>query len=319
VTFITWFAEASAEGVENVGGKGANLGELTSAGFSVPPGFIVKTAGYWELLAGDGLLARISECLARLQDGDRASHAPVAGEIKEAVENAQVPPQLRAEIQSACTNLGEGPFAVRSSATAEDLAEASFAGQQATLLNVRQADVLAAVRICWASLFEPHAISYRASRGIDHLGTGMAVVVQKMVQAARSGVMFTVHPVTGDKGKIVIEAAYGLGEAIVSGIVTPDTYIVDKDSLVIEEKDVNRQERKLVMNPGYNPGEDANTWLDVPAAEAAAQKLADPDIASLADLGSRIEAHYRAPQDIEWAERDGSFFILQARPVTAGI
>jgi pyruvate,water dikinase len=318
VTVIAWFKEASREDVERVGGKGANLGELTRGGFPVPPGFIITTKAYRQLLDRGGLHSAIEERLTGLSMTGMAAQTAAAEEIKLMIESAEVQLELREEIEAACGQLAGGPLAVRSSATAEDLADASFAGQQATLLNVRRENIVAAVRTCWASLFESQAIAYRAARDFVHLEAAMAVVVQEMVQAARSGVTFTVHPVTGDNSRMVIEAVYGLGEAIVSGIVTPDTYIVAKDTLAIEERDVNRQERKLVMNPTAE-GDEPNSWVAVPANKAGGQKLTDTEIVALAALGNRIEAYYGSPQDIEWAEKNGTFFILQARPVTAGV
>jgi pyruvate,water dikinase len=316
VSFITWFADTDSVDVATIGGKGANLCELTRAGFEVPPGFVLRTDAYWQLLTESALRPVLEERLKRAS-ADRDGQAAASIDIKALIEGTSVPAGIISDVDSAIRQLGTGPFAVRSSATAEDMADASFAGQQATLLNVRVGDVAEAIRACWASLFEPQAMAYRDVRGISHVETAIAVVVQEMVQSARSGVMFTVHPVTGDRDKLIIEAAYGLGEAVVSGIVTPDTYVVDKPSLAIEERDVNRQDRKLVLN-SESGGDEPNKWVELAAHESSGQKLADAEIAELADLGMRIEGHYSSPQDIEWAELHGAFFVLQARPVTAG-
>jgi pyruvate,water dikinase len=172
------------------------------------------------------------------------------------------------------------------------------------------------VQGCWASLFEPQAIAYRERRAIDHLDVGIAVVVQQMVQSRRSGVMFTVHPVTGVSDKVVIEAVYGLGEACVSGVVTPDFYVVDKRSLTLEEKAVSHQDMELIRDANASPGDEANEWRSITSERAGAQKLSDEEIARVAAVGCRVEDHYGAPQDIEWAECDGEFYIVQARPVT---
>jgi pyruvate,water dikinase len=319
VTAIAWFDEVGKDDVGVAGGKGANLGELTRAGLSVPPGFIVKAAAYFALLEQSGIRSRIAAVLSGLDPANNQQLAAAADEIKRLLQNAVVTPDVADGISEACERLDGDQLAVRSSATVEDLAEASFAGQQSTFLNVRTDRVEQAVRACWASLFEPQAIAYRAQKGFDHLEVGMAVVVQRMVQSARSGVMFTLHPVTGDPGKIIIEAVYGLGEAAVSGVVTPDCYIVDKASLAIEEKEVAHQERQLVRDAAAHQDAEPNGWVNVPPDRARLQKLSDDEIATVAELGRRVEAHYGSPQDIEWAEEGGSFFLVQARPVTAGM
>jgi pyruvate,water dikinase len=229
-----------------------------------------------------------------------------------------VPQQIVAEIKKAYRQLGDGPVAVRSSATAEDLSEASFAGQQSTFLNVVGEDeVVDAVRACWASLFEARAIFYRADKGFEHMEVAIAVPVQHMVQSSRSGVMFTLEPVSGDRSKIAIEALFGLGEAVVSGELTPDLYVLDKASLRILEKQVVNQERQLVRNPRANGEGGTNVWLAVPDELGQQQKLSDEQIGALAAIGKQVEEHYGFPQDIEWGEEKGELYILQTRPVTA--
>jgi pyruvate,water dikinase len=186
-----------------------------------------------------------------------------------------------------------------------------------TFLNVTGEEaVVHAVRACWASLFEARAIFYRAHGGFNHLDVGIAVVVQRMVQSERSGAMFTLEPVTGNRGRIVIEALFGLGEAVVSGALTPDLYLVDKATLSITEKRTVRQEQQLIRNPAAGGGQEYNIWSPVPSKKASQQKLKDQEILSLAELGHRVEAHYGTPQDIEWAEENGELFIVQSRPVT---
>ncbi len=319
MTAIAWFDEVGKDDVGVAGGKGANLGELTRAGLSVPPGFIVKAAAYFVLLEQSGIRSRIAAVLSGLDPPNNQQLTASADEIKRLLEDAAVTPDVAGGISEACERLDSDQLAVRSSATVEDLAEASFAGQHRTFLNVRRDRVEQAVRGCWASLFEPQAIAYRAQRGFDHLETAMAVVVQRMVQSTRSGVMFTMHPVTGDAGKIIIEAVYGLGEAAVSGVVTPDCYIVDKASLAIEEREVAHQDTQLVRDAAAGADNEPNVWISVASDRARLQKLSDDEIATVADLGRRVEAHYGSPQDIEWAEEGGSFFLVQSRPVTAGM
>ena len=313
---VAWFNEVGKNDVQLVGGKGANLGELTRAGLPVPGGFVVTSRAYVSFLEEAAIRPHLEGVLAGLDVAQHADLEDAAFRIKGIISAAAVPDIVEKELLNAFGNMSGAPIAVRSSATAEDLAEASFAGQQSTFLNVSGTHLARSVQDCWASLFEPQAIAYRDRRGIDHLEVGIAVVVQEMVQSQRSGVMFTVHPVTGASDKVVIEAVYGLGEACVSGVVTPDFYVVDKSSLNIDEKAVSHQERELVRKPNASPKEEANEWIPVAAGRAGAQKLTDEEISRIATLGRRVEGHYGAPQDIEWAEADGEFFIVQARPVT---
>jgi len=316
VKFVTWFSDVGKDDGNLVGGKGANLGELTRAGLPVPPGFIVTSEAYFSFLDGAGLRPALERNLSGLDVTNPGRLSEAASAIKQVISGAPMSGDLAADISAAYANAGAGVVAVRSSATAEDLADASFAGQQSTFLNVAGHNLLENVQACWASLFEPQAIAYRERRGIQHLDVGIAVVIQQMVQSDRSGVMFTMHPVTGDAGKIVIEAAYGLGEACVSGVVTPDFYVVDKPSLNIEEKTVAAQEQELVRGDSPDSAEDANRWIAVPPERGGRQKLSDEEIVGIAEIGKRIESHYGTPQDIEWAENSGVFYVVQARPVT---
>jgi pyruvate,water dikinase len=314
---VAWFHEVCKDDVGTAGGKGANLGELTRAGIPVPPGLVVTSGAYFGFLEQAGLGPRIAQLLDGLDLADNAALQRAAAGIKMLITTADMPPEAAQEIARAYEQMDCGHVAVRSSATAEDLAEASFAGQQSTYLNVLGEEaVIGAVRECWASLFESQAIFYRSRAGFDHLAVGIAVVVQRMVQSERSGVMFTLQPVSGDRTQIVIEAIYGLGEAVVSGIVTPDMYIVQKGSLEIVEKMVVKQDRELVRNPDAGQGAENNCWRQIDFALAGAQKLTDEQVRELAALGMQVEAHYGKPQDIEWAYEGGEFLLVQARPVT---
>jgi pyruvate,water dikinase len=313
-----WFKEVGKNDTPLVGGKGANLGEMTQAQIPVPPGFIVTAHTYTRFLEQSGLRPTIEKLLSHLDYNDSARLQRVSEEVKSLIRSSPVPQEIAAEIKKAYRELGGGPVAVRSSATAEDLSEASFAGQQATFLNVVGEDALVdAVRACWASLFEARAIFYRADKGFEHMQVAIAVPVQRMVQSFRSGVMFTLEPVTGDRSKIAIEAVFGLGEAIVSGEVTPDLYVLDKASLRILEKRVVNQERQLVRNLQAKGDDEINIWVAVPSEQRQQQKLSDEQIVALAAIGKRVEKHYDFPQDIEWAEEGGELDILQTRPVTA--
>jgi pyruvate,water dikinase len=313
---IAWFSEVNKDDVASVGGKGANLGEMANADIPVPGGFIVTAHAYYNFIEKAKIAPRIRSLLEPLDSADSKQLQEVASEIKQTIMDAAMPPEIAAEIKKAYQQLGKGLVAVRSSATAEDLPEASFAGQQRTFLNVQgEAEVLAAVQGCWASLFEPRAIFYRQQQGFDHFKVGLAVPVQKMVQSQASGVMFTLEPVTSDTSKIVIEAVWGLGEAIVSGEVTPDLYIVDKNGFKITTKKIARQNRQLVRNPKAGD-EEANIWAPVSPEMQKKQKVTDKEVVKLAKIGQHIENHYQFPQDIEWAREDGELFIVQSRPVT---
>ncbi len=239
---IVWFNEVGKNDVGLVGGKGANLGEMTNAGIPVPPGFIITSAAYFDFVAGANLMGKIRSLLEPLDVNNSRQLQRVALQVQHLIASAPMPPQLALEIKQAYVKMGQGPVAVRSSATAEDLPEASFAGQQKTFLNVEGEDnVVRAVQECWASLFESRAIFYRQEQGFDHFKVGLAVPVMQMVESEASGVMFTIEPVTSDTSKIVIEAVLGLGEAIVGGEVTPDLYILDKETTRIISKKIGAQ------------------------------------------------------------------------------
>lgn len=315
---VVRFEDVGKDDIPTVGGKGANLGEMTKAGVPVPPGFVVTAQSYFHFLEESDLTDKIRSLLSSLDTNDSAMLQKVASEIKDSISAAKMPEEIAREIAHAYEEMGGGPVAVRSSATAEDLPEASFAGQQRTFLNVEgEEDVIAAVQGCWASLFEPRAIFYRAHQGFDHLKVGIAVPVQRMVQSEASGVLFTVEPVTSDRGKVVIEAVYGLGEAIVSGEVTPDLYVVDKEKMEVLDKKIARQEWQLVRNTkGAKDLEDTNIKVSIPNPKQPKQKLPDEDIIVLARIGKRIEELYAYPQDVEWAKEGDSLYIVQTRPVT---
>lgn len=313
---ILWFQEVSKKDIPLVGGKGANLGELTGAQIPVPPGFIVTSSAYYTFLEQSFLTDKIRKLLESLNHHDSRELQQVAEKIQNLVLNSAVPQEIDRQIREAYQKLGGGLVAVRSSATAEDLPDASFAGQQSTFLNISGEDnVVAAVKACWASLFNARAIFYRAEQNFDHFKVGIAVPVQQMVQSQASGVLFTVEPITSDRNKIVIEAVFGLGEAIVSGEVTPDLFIVDKEKLQILEKKINRQEWQLIKNPSGENGSQ-NIKSPIPEHLQNTQKISDKEIIELAALGKKIEEHYNFPQDIEWAKENDKLFITQARPVT---
>ena len=307
---ILWFDEVSKRDIPLVGGKGANLGEMLKAGIPVPPGFIVSAAAYFDFVEKTALKAKLKTELKNLDVHDSKKLKRASQRIQAAILAAKMPEKTAREIKEAYLKLSgthDEPVAVRSSATAEDLPEASFAGQMRTFLNVKGArELLKAVQGCWASLFTPRAIFYREEKGFDHFKIGIAVPVQKMVESEVSGVLFTVDPLTSNPNLIAIEAAYGLGEMVVAGKVTPDQYLVDKESLKIVDKKIVRQDFQLTR------------WgrKKVPLRKRSKQKLPDQKIIELAKIGKKIEDHYRFPQDIEWAFSKGKLWIVQTRPVT---
>jgi pyruvate,water dikinase len=314
---IVWFDQVTKQDIPLVGGKGANLGEMTNAKIPVPPGFIVTSAAYYDFIEAQGVQSQIRDLLQKLDVEDSKALSAAAVKIKELIMHTPLPESLARQIRDAYTKLGGGLVAVRSSATAEDLPEASFAGQQSTYLNQEGADhVVHAVQMCWASLFEARAIYYRQEQHFDHFKVGIAVPVQRMVQSVTSGVIFTIEPITHDPSKIVIEAIYGLGEGLVSGEINPDLFIVSKEGPAILSRRISFQDRRLVRNTSGS-GEAANYWQQVPVAKQEQQKLTDEEVLKLTELAMHIEKHYGMPQDIEWAKEDGAIFIVQSRPVTA--
>ncbi|MEK6973291.1 MAG: phosphoenolpyruvate synthase [archaeon] len=318
---ILWFKDVGRDDVGIVGGKGANLGEMTQANFPVPPGFIVTSQAYFHYIESTGLKPKILKIIDSLNVDDTDSLEKKTAEVREMIIKTAMSEELKVEIIKAYKKLSEEKLAwlstsepscvaVRSSATAEDLPEASFAGQQDTYLNVMgNEELINKVRKCWASLFTARATYYRKEQGFPTEKVGIAVVVQKMINSESSGVMFTADP-TGERSKIIIEAGFGLGEAIVSGTITPDNYVVDRTSMKLIGKKINAQELKIIRQ--------GNSTIKMPMekTEAKQQKLADELIVELANIGANIENHYKAPQDIEWALEKGKLYIVQSRAIT---
>jgi len=310
--FVLWFKDVGKGDTAIVGGKGANLGELTRAGFPVPNGFIVTADAYYYFLQKTGIGPAIAKAIKGVDPEDSKKLNALSKIIKKHILSAKMPAEIVLEVEKNYKLLGDVAVAVRSSATAEDLPEASFAGQQATFLNtIGPTEVVAALQKCYASLFEARAIYYRAVNKYDHMKVGLAVPVQMMIQSEKSGIMFTVDPVSGNTEQLIIEAGYGLGEAIVSGSVTPDRYIVNKSSESIVAKEVNSQDWKIVRS---STGGDKH--VSVPIADRKDQKLNDAEILALAKLGKKIEAHYNTPQDTEFAIAGNKIFMVQSRPIT---
>jgi rifampicin phosphotransferase len=304
-------AELRASMLPVAGGKAASLGELTDAGLPVPGGFCITTEAY-RRAAETPEVGHLVRELDEVSSADGNRVLGLADRIRLAVRSSRVPAAVDAAVREAYEGLGPRiPVAVRSSATAEDLPFASFAGQQETYLNVVGADaVLEAMRRCWASLWTDRAVQYRSANGIDHADVRIAVVVERMVDAVVAGVMFTANPVTGRRGEAVIDANPGLGEAVVSGAVNPDRFVVDAASGTIRERRLGDKRLTIQALPGGG-----TERVDV--SPDAAPCLTDDQVRALVALGRRVEAHYGSPQDIEWAlDSDGSFWLTQARPIT---
>ncbi len=312
---VAFFKEINKDDVPIVGGKTANLGEMVKAGFPVPNGFALTVAAYDLFLEENNLQARINEILKNTDRHNPVELETSSKQIERLVMKSRVPDEVARETIKAYKKMS-GKFrrslmAVRSSATAEDLPGASFAGQQATFLNIKgDANLLEAVKGCWASLFTARAIFYREENKIDHEKVKISVIVQKMIQSDVSGVMFSIDPVTNDKDRIIIESVWGLGEMIVQGSVIPDTYAVQKDTFAILSKEISDQGIQLIKK-GTKTLE-----TDVPKNKRDLQKINDREIIALAKLAARLQEHYYYPQDIEWAKEGNKLYIVQSRPIT---
>ncbi len=312
------FEDLSRDDVEYAGGKGANLGEMTAAGLPVPPGFVVGASSYALFCDAGGLRDRIEERLSAVDVDDTAELDSATREVREMVEAEPIPDEVASEIRTAYLELAgkrkDAPVAVRSSATAEDTEAASFAGMNETFLNVRGPDeVVNAVRRCWSSLFGARTVFYRAKKGFGQADMDIAVVVQRQILSAKAGVMFTIDPASGDRDRLVIEGSLGLGESVVSGQVSPDRYVVDKESVHIVKRDVKRKE--LVIEPLPDGG---TRTRELSGEESTKPVLSDEEVLTIARLGVQDEEHYGTPQDTEWAfDDEGQAWMLQSRPVTA--
>ena len=324
---VLWFEKLRKTDIPSVGGKNANLGEMTSAGVPVPPGFAITAYAYKKFIEETNIAAKIYEIIDETvtDKNDPAQYEVASKKIRELIESTPMPKEIETAVKNAYEEMNrkldikETFVAVRSSATAEDLADASFAGQQETFLNIRGVKgVLQNTVKCWSSLFTPRAIFYRNEKGFAHEKVFISVGVQKMVNSRAAGVIFTLNPVTGDTSQIVIEGNYGLGEAVVSGSVTPDDFVVDKASMKITERRLAKKTVQYIrdLKTGHTVHE------EVPEEKQQLPCVTDEEVIRLAELAKRIEKHYGKPQDIEWAiDRDiasapQNTFIVQSRPET---
>ena len=318
MNYVKVFEKLGKEDIPIAGGKGANLGELTNAGIPVPPGFVITSETYNKFITKTGIINQINDMLNGLDINDTLELQKVADDIKNLIITTDIPDDIQRVIIEAYNalclkvDLDEVVVAIRSSATAEDLPDASFAGQQETYLNISGIDdVLENVRKCWASLFEARAIFYREENEFDHSKVLIAVVVQQMVDSEKAGVMFTVDPSTGAE-EMLIEGAWGLGEGVVSGIVTPDTCRYDKINDKVKSYLVNT--KKTMFTKDSKTG--STIQIDVPDDLKDKKVLEDSDIEQLVTLGRRIQKHYGPPMDTEWGVENGKVYMLQARPIT---
>ena len=315
--YVKKFEELSKSDIGIAGGKGANLGELTQAGIPVPPGFVVTAQAYKYFMDEAGINDQVMEILDAIDINDTKALQAAAEEIKTIIIESPIPDDLvlfiREYYNELCHRVGEDDtdVAIRSSATAEDLPEASFAGQQDTFLHVSGDDeVIEYIRKCWASLFEARAIFYREENDFEHSKVYIAVVVQKMANADKAGVMFTVNPSTGEEIAL-IEGSWGLGESVVSGDVTPDNYQVDKkDNEIIN---VTISDKKVMYT---NDEKGTSVKVEVPEEKRKERVLSDEELVELTEMGKRVQAHYGEPMDTEWAFEKDMLFLLQARPIT---
>ncbi len=319
--FIKLFKGITKDDVREAGGKGASLGEMTRAGIRVPPGFVVLSVTFDEFLKATDLNVELDAILDNVDHEVVSAVDGASAKIRRLIMGADMPKNIVDEIIKAYRKLGAKYVAVRSSATAEDSKDAAWAGQLDTFLNTTEDSLLENVKKCWASLFTPRAIFYGFEKGFhvhkdqvgEHKGKSIsvAVVVQKMIDSEVSGVAFSVHPVTQDRDQLIIEAGFGLGEAIVSGSITPDSYVVEKSVRKILDVNISVQSKGL-----FKDIKSGNAWRDLPESEGKKRTLSDDEVLELSDLVMKIEKHYGFPVDVEWAREKGKFYIVQSRPIT---
>jgi pyruvate, water dikinase len=313
MTFTKTFNQINMNSVNIAGGKGASLGEMTNAKINVPPGFVILSTTFEKFIeSSEGLKEEIASVLDSVDHKVTHTVEDASERIQAVIKNTTVPEEISLEIVKEFEKLDCEFVAVRSSATAEDSTNAAWAGQLDTFLNTTKANLIDHVRECWASLFTPRAIFYRFEKELQREKISVAVVVQEMVQSEVAGIAFSVHPVTRDVNQMIIEAGFGLGEAVVSGQITPDSYIVDKSDNTLVDINVAEQKKGMFKKKD----ELGNEWVDIHEGKMEAQKLSGKQILELAKMILQIEKHYGFPVDVEWALAEGVFYITQSRPIT---
>lgn len=307
---IKEFKNLNKNDIALAGGKGASLGEMTQTGINVPNGFVILASAFEKFIQETDINVEIDSTLDSVSTEEIHTVEKASTKIQTLILNAKMPKAISSEIQKSFKDLDARYVAVRSSATAEDSASAAWAGQLESYLNTTEEMLLENVKKCWASLFTPRAIFYRFEKELNKEKISVAVVVQKMIESEKSGIAFSVHPITQDKNQIIIEAGFGLGEAIVSGSITPDAYVVLKKENKILDINVHAQTKMLCRD-----SDGGNSWIEL-GEKGAEQVLNEKEILELAQIVKNIENHYDKPQDIEWAFSDGKFYITQSRPIT---
>src|SRR3989338_3108572 len=310
MALIKTFREITKSDTTIAGGKGASLGEMTQVGIPVPDGFVILSNAFDLFVEQTDLNVEIDATLDEVNTKEIHTVENASEKIQAMILSKEMPDDIKTEISKCYKKLDCDFVAVRSSATLEDSASAAWAGQLDSYLNTTKQTLLENVKKCWASLFTPRAIFYRFEQKLHKDKVSVAVVVQKMIQAEESGVAFSVHPVTQDENHIIIEAGFGLGEAIVSGSITPDSYVVDKQGFNILDINVNEQTKAL-----YKRANGGNKWKEL-SEKGKKQVLNEKEIIELSKLIVKIENHYGFPCDIEWAKEANNFFITQSRPIT---
>lgn len=305
------FIELSKKDADIAGGKGASLGEMTQAGISVPPGFVILAGTFDHFLRETNLTEEIDAILEKVDHKATHTIEEASKSIEQLIKKQEFPKDIKFEVLEQFKILNSKFVAVRSSATAEDGAENAWAGQLESYLNTTEETLLENIKNCWASLFTPRAIFYRFEKGLHKTHISVAVVIQRMINSEKSGVAFSVHPVTEDYNQLIIEAGFGLGEAIVSGAITPDSYVVEKEPRKIININVSTQDKGL-----YRLKNGGNEWVDITMPKASSQVLTESQILEFSNLIMKIENHYKFPCDIEWAFEKGKFYIVQSRPIT---
>jgi len=310
--FIQPFSKIFKKDVALAGGKGASLGEMTQAKIPVPSGYVILSTAFDRFLSETDLLPEISSLLAKVNYQDTNSVDKASNMIRSLIQKAKFPKDLEIEIKNDFKKLKAKFVAVRSSATAEDSKTASWAGELETYLNTTDKTLIKNVKNCWSSLFTPRAIFYRHEKKLLKSKVSVAVVVQTMIQSEISGISFTVHPVTKDKNQMIIEAGWGLGEAIVSGQITPDSYVLDKRDMSILDINIAFQEKMIVKKSATGD----NAWIKIKKNQQEKQKLTGKQILEIGKICKLIETHYKFACDIEWAFAKNKFYITQSRPIT---